>query len=79
MIKIAKKTSIRSIINFSLNKIKSDWKIELNAFQTEITKALQACEILKTRLPFLHQENKFISNSFILNIKSKDDDKGEEK
>lgn len=27
----------------------------------DMTKALQACEIIKTRLPFLHQENKLQS------------------
>lgn len=33
----------------------------LNAFQLEMTKALQTTEILKTRLSFLHQENRLIS------------------
>ena len=32
-----------------------------NAFQQDLTKALQACEIIKTRVPFLYQENKLIS------------------
>lgn len=27
----------------------------------ELTKALQACEIIKTRIPFLHQENKLLT------------------
>lgn len=33
----------------------------MNAFQVDLSKALQSCEIIKTRVPFLYQENKFIS------------------
>lgn len=62
LVKIGQRTSIRQIINFCLEKIKKDWKVTLNAFQLEMTKALQACEIIKTRLSFLHQENKLISH-----------------
>ena len=43
-----------------------------------MTKALQSTEIIKTRLPFLHQENKFISFEGTKEVKSKNA-KGEEK
>ena len=49
------------MINFALDKIKKDWIVTFNAFQADLTKALQAAEIIKTRVPFLYQENKFIS------------------
>lgn len=55
LVKISSRTSIRQVINYSLGKIKSEWAVTFNAFQMEMTKALQACEIIKTRLPFLHQ------------------------
>ena len=61
LVKISSRTSIRQVINYSLGKIKSEWAVTFNAFQMEMTKALQACEIIKTRLPFLHQQNKFIT------------------
>ena len=44
-----------------MDKIKKEWTVTLNAFQADLSKALQACEIIKTRVPFLYQENKFIS------------------
>lgn len=61
LVKIGMRTSIRQVINFSLEKIRKDWTVTFNAFQQDLTKALQACEIIKTRVPFLYQENKFIS------------------
>lgn len=61
LIKIGMRTSIRQVINFSLDKIRKDWTVTFNAFQQDLTKAMQACEIIKTRVPFLYQENKFIS------------------
>ena len=45
----------------------------------DMTKVLQATEIIKTRLPFLHQENKLISFTNEIEIKSKDNENGEEK
>ena len=78
LVKIGLRTSIRQIINYALSKIKQDWKVTLNAFQLDITKALQATEIIKTRLPFLHQENQFIQFHGTKEVKSKDS-KGEEK
>ena len=77
LVKIGQRTSIRQIINYALNKIRQDWKVTLNAFQLDMTKALQATEIIKTRLPFLHQENKFINFTGEKEVKSKDS-KGEE-
>ena len=61
LVKIGMRTSIRQVIGFSLEKIKKDWTVTFNAFSYDLTKALQACEIIKTRVPFLYQENKFIS------------------
>jgi hypothetical protein len=61
LIKIGMRTSTRQIINYALSKVRNDWKVTLNAFQMDMTKALQAAEIIKTRLPFLHQENKLQS------------------
>lgn len=61
LIKISMRTSVRQVINFALEKIRKDWTVSFNAFQADLTKALQACEIIKTRVPFLYQENKFIS------------------
>lgn len=49
------------MINFAIEKIRKDWTVTFNAFQVDLCKALQACEIIKTRVPFLYQENKFIS------------------
>jgi hypothetical protein len=65
LVKIGQRTSIRQIINYALDKIKAGWKVTFNAFQLEMTKALQATEIIKTRLSFLHQENKLISHSIV--------------
>lgn len=45
----------------------------------EIAKVLVAAEIIKTRLPFLHQENKLITFTGKSEVKSKDDDTGEDK
>jgi len=45
----------------------------------EIAKVLVAAEIIKTRLPFLHQENKLITFAGKSEVKSKDEDTGEEK
>ncbi len=61
LVKIDMRISIKQVINFSLEKIRKDWTVTFNAFQQDLTKALQACEIIKTRVPFLYQENKFIS------------------
>jgi hypothetical protein len=38
----------------------------------DMTKALQAAEIIKTRLPFLHQENKLQSYLATHKVESKD-------
>ena len=61
LIKIGQRTSIRQVIQYCIDKLKDDWVITINAFQLEMTKALQSCEILKTRVSFLHQANKLIS------------------
>lgn len=61
LIKISMRTSIRQVINYAIEKIRKDWVVTFNAFQADLTKALQSCEIIKTRVPFLYQENKFIS------------------
>lgn len=61
LVKIGMRTSTRQVIQFSLDKIKNDWAVTFNAFQQDLTKALQAAEIIKTRVPFLYQENKLIS------------------
>ena len=73
LIKIGMRTSTRQIINFALTKVRSDWKVTLNAFQMDMTKALQAAEIIKTRLPFLHQENKLQSYLATHKVETKDD------
>ena len=39
----------------------------------EIAKVLVAAEIIKTRLPFLHQENKLITYEGKSEVKSKDE------
>ena len=79
LVKVTRQTGIRQIINFSIGKIKTDWVVTFNAFQMDMTKVLQATEIIKTRLPFLHQENKLISFTNEIEIKSKDNENGEEK
>ena len=61
LIKISSRTSVRQVINYSIDKIRSGWVVTFNAFQIELAKALQSCEIIKTRVPFLYQENKFIT------------------
>lgn len=63
LVKITRATGIRQVINYSLGKLKDDWKVTFNAFTLDMTKVLQATEIIKTRLPYLHQENKLISYS----------------
>lgn len=45
----------------------------------EIAKVLVAAEIIKTRLPFLHQENKLISFTGKVQHSTKDEESGEEK
>ena len=79
LIKISRATTVRQVINYSIGKIKSDWKVTFNAFQMEIAKVLVAAEIIKTRLPFLHQENKLITYTGKTEVKTKDEDTGEEK
>ena len=49
-----------------LDKIKNDWRVTLNAFQLDMAKALTACEIIKSRHPYLYQENKFITHTVTL-------------
>ena len=61
---LSKVTSVRSVINYAIGKIKEDWKVTFNAYGMDITKVLSAAEIIKTRIPFLHQENRFISMTF---------------
>ena len=78
LIKISRATTVRQVINYSLGKIKADWKVTFNAFQMEIAKVLIAAEIVKTRLPFLHQENKLITYEGEYQVKTKDEDTGEE-
>ena len=78
LIKISRATTVRQVINYSIGKIKSDWKVTFNAFQMEIAKVLVAAEIIKTRLPFLHQENKLITYTGKTEVKTKDEDTGEE-
>ena len=78
LVKIGQRTSIRQIINYALAKIRQEWKVTLNAFQLDMTKALQSTEIIKTRLPFLHQENQFLSYKGTKEVRSKSP-KGEEK
>lgn len=53
LVKVTRQTGIRQVINYALAKLKDDWLIEINAFSMDITKVLQATEILKTRNPFL--------------------------
>jgi len=65
LVKITAKTSIRRVIYYCTEKVKNDWVVTINAYQGIIGKALQACEIIKTKIPFLHQENGFITNSVI--------------
>ena len=40
LIKIGMRTSTRQIINYALSKVRNDWKVTLNAFQMDMTKAL---------------------------------------
>jgi len=79
LIKIGGRTSTRQIINYALSKVRQDWKITLNAFQLDMTKALQAAEIIKTRLPFLHQENKLLSYQATHHIEGTDGKPGRER
>jgi hypothetical protein len=53
LVKIARGTGTRQVINHALFKLKNDWKVEINAFSMDICKVLRATEILKTRIPFL--------------------------
>lgn len=77
LIKISRATTVRQVINYSIGKIKNDWKVTFNAFQMEISKVLVAAEIIKTRLPFLHQENKLIT--YTGKPEAKPEEGGEEK
>lgn len=45
----------------------------MSAHSLDIGKVLQATEIIKTRTPFLHQENKMISTEKEITIKSRKD------
>lgn len=73
LVKIGTRTSTRQVINYGLTKIKDDWKVTFNAFRMEMTKALQATEIIKTRVPFLHQENRLISYTTAIPTKPKEE------
>jgi len=70
LVKIGSRTSTRQVINYALTKVKEDWKVTFNAFRMEMTKALQATEIIKTRIPFLHQENRLISYTTVIQTKN---------
>jgi hypothetical protein len=64
---------VRQIINYCLGKVKNEWQIEINAFSMDIHKVLQCAEIIKTRMPFLHQENKMLSQSKEVILKARDE------
>lgn len=72
LIKITRNTGTRQIINYALSKIKTDFKVEMNAFSLDMAKAIEATEIMKTRAPFLHQETKLIQSSKTTENKSTD-------
>ena len=77
LVKVSKSHNIRSIISYTLGKIKDDWKVVLNAFGLEIGKVVKTVEIVKVRVPFLHQESKLIQSTFTRDVKtgSGDDEK----
>lgn len=62
-IKISKSHSTRQVISLALEKIKADWRVVISAFGRDIGKVLSSVEILKTRVAFLHQENKLLSDT----------------
>ena len=51
---------MRQLIDYALDKVKADWRITLHALGMDMAKVLKAAELIKTRLPFLHQHNEFI-------------------
>lgn len=64
VIAISRFSSIRQVINYAMNKLKDNWKVEMNGLSLDISKILQATEILKSRVPFLFQETKILTKSF---------------
>ena len=72
LVKVTRNSGVRQLINYSLPRIKNEWRIEMSAFSMDITKILQATEIIKTRAPFLHQENKMISSVKQVTFKNKE-------
>jgi hypothetical protein len=64
IISISRFSSMRQLINYAMNKLRDDWRIEINGLSLDISKVLLATEILKGRVPFLFQETKFITKAF---------------
>jgi hypothetical protein len=78
LIKITRNSGTRQVINYALSKIKADFKVEMNAFSLDMSKAIEATEIMKTRAPFLHQETKLIQSTKTTENKSTNAEGNEE-
>jgi hypothetical protein len=74
LVKITRQTGIRQVINYVLPKLRDEWNVELNGFSMDISKVLHSTEILKTRIPFLYQETKFISQAKDIQIKGEENE-----
>lgn len=79
LVKITKNSGVRQVINHVLPKLKEDWRVELNGFSMDISKVLHATEILKTRIPFLHQETRFISQTKEYPVKGNEESETKER
>lgn len=73
-VKLLPRMGMRQLIDYALNKVRDDWRVTMLAYGMDIAKVLKATELIKTRLPFLHQHNEFIEE--LISLKSKE---GEDK
>ena len=60
LVKVARQTGVRQLIQYLLEHLPKDKVVAMTAFSIDIHKILEAAEVAKTRLQFLHQENSFI-------------------
>lgn len=62
---------MRRQLSFAIAKVRSNQEIVISSFGLNIPKAVRMAEIIKMRVPFLHQENSFQN--------SKEEDTNDEK
>ena len=77
-IKMVPRLGMRQLIDYALTKVRNDWKLTIHGVGMDIAKVLKAVEIIKTRLPFLHQHSEFIEEMLSAKRSKADDDKNDD-